>query len=129
LTLEGYAGYVPAQKLLSICLVKYLGKTVTKALAQKAAEQRFGRDVEVFGHLNTIGRASNPYARDGEKEFHAIVRLTSRTASYDTSMLINLTAPSAQEAWLRVLRLIDNNPVTGDSLLPAAMGKARHGSR
>lgn len=96
---------------------------MTKALAQKAAEQRFGRDVEVFGHLNTIGRASNPYARNGKKEFHAIVRFKALAANYDASMLINLTAPSAQEAWLRVLRLIDNNPVTGDSLLPAAMGK------
>jgi hypothetical protein len=103
--------------------VRYLGKTVTKALALEASQQRFGRDVEVFGHLNTIGRASNPYARDGEKEFHAIVRFKSRASNYDASMLINLTAPSAQEAWLRVLRVIDNNPVAGDSLLPAGMGR------
>jgi hypothetical protein len=99
--------------------VKYLGKTVTKALALKAAQQRFGRDVEILGYLNTIGPASNPYARDGQKEFHAMVRLKSLASNYDASMLINLTAPSAAEAWLRVLRLIDNNPVAGDVLLPA----------
>jgi hypothetical protein len=100
----------------------YFGKTVTKARALEAAQQRFGHDVEALGYLNTIGRASGPYARDGQKEFHALVRFKSRS-SYDAAMLINLTAPSAAEAWLRVLRVIANNPVPGDELLAAAKGQ------
>ena len=73
----------------------------TKAHVLKAARVRWGANVEAFGHTNTIGRASTPYARDGQKEFYALVR-----RGGESTFLANETAPTAAEAWEIVLRTI-----------------------
>lgn len=85
------------------------GKTIRYAVATRAsvlaAAQRKWGDVEVFGHLNTVGCASNPYARDGKKEFHALVRpLRTRDAS---QILVNITAPTAAQAWFEAMTVIE----------------------
>lgn len=74
----------------------------TRATVLAAAQRKWG-DVEAFGHLNTIGRASNPYARDGQKEFHALVR----RANTRDEFLANVTAPTAGQAWAEVMTIIE----------------------
>lgn len=85
---------------------------VTKAQALKAARDRWGTSVEALGHLNTVGRASNPYARDGQKEYHAMVRRTGLPshATYEQTMLVNVTAATAADAWVLVLQKIKEAP-------------------
>lgn len=85
------------------------GRTIRYALATRAsvlaAAQRKWGDVEAFGHLNTIGRNSGPYRRDGQKEFHAIVRpCGARDAS---QFLVNVTAPTAGQAWAEAMTIIE----------------------
>lgn len=70
---------------------------VTRARVLAAARARWGQDVEAFGFLDTIGPASGPYARDGRKEFHAMVRRTDWSPG--DPWLVNVTAPTAAEAW------------------------------
>ena len=83
----------------------------TKAHILKAARARWGEGIEAIGYLNTIGPASGPYTRDGQKEFHAMVRRTDlpSSASYEQVMLVNVTAPSATEAWTMVLQKIQGD--------------------
>lgn len=75
----------------------------SRAIVEKLARERWGDDVEAFGHLNTVGVASNPYARDGAKEFHAIVRYKS-----NREILLNVTKPTASEAWAEIFVVVSS---------------------
>jgi len=73
----------------------------TRANVEKLARDRWGADVEVFGHLSTIGQASAPNKRDGEKVFGAFVRYKS-----NREILLSIHKPSAGEAWAYLLSIV-----------------------
>jgi hypothetical protein len=81
-------------------------KKSSRRAAVAAAIAAFGPDVEVYGILSTVGRASGPYARDGRKEFQAIVRRAGGSYTIPAEILVNETAPTAAEAWTLVLAAI-----------------------
>ena len=91
---------------------------MTRAKVLAAAVAKFGTGVNVSGTLSTVGPARNPYARDGRKEFHVVVRrapLVQTGTTHAERLAIeraydalppfhaNVTAPTAAEAWVCAL--------------------------
>ncbi len=79
----------------------------TKTSVTAAAVAKFGPALRVTGILSTVGPASNPYKRDGRKEFQIVIRRTDRDGSYAQCTVVNVTAPNAAEGWARAMEAVE----------------------